>query len=302
MHKTESRIELTYRTRQWLKRFPILVQSKNQLLALRDLIFYGRSVAIINAFPIFTPYSFGHCNSRAKLTILSAQQTFPFLVHFLKASGNKQIDLKVVHAEEFCAEFESQEPAARLKCVLDQYGSDKANPNNYHLIYGAILKNASAVLAILEIGLGSNNSNVVSNMGSYGRPGASLRAFRKFLPNANVYGADVDQRILFNEDRIKTFFVDQTDLDSVEALGQKVGTDFDLIIDDGLHSPNANISVLSFALPRLRIGGWLVIEDIANCVLPVWQVIATLIPKEFRPYIIAAKSSLVFAVQRTAAD
>lgn len=299
VHNNGAHTGLIYRTKQWLKRFPIFVRSKNQLLALRDRIFYGRYVAIVNAFPVFTPYSFGPCKPRAELTILSAQQTFPFLVHFLEVSGNKRINSKPIHAEEFCADRESQESAARLKSLLDQYGSDKANPNNYHLIYGAILRNASVVSRVLEIGLGSNNADIVSNLGQYGRPGASLRAFRAFLPNANVYGADVDRRILFEEDRIKTFFVDQTDLASFDALAQNVGADFDLIVDDGLHSPNANIAVLSFALPRLRPGGWLVVEDIAHCVLPVWRVVATLLPDEFKPYIIAAKNSIVFAVERT---
>jgi hypothetical protein len=42
------------------------------------------------------------------------------------------------------------------------------------------------------------------------KPGGSLRTFQKYL-DANVYGADFDKKILFQEKRIKTFFVNQLD-------------------------------------------------------------------------------------------
>ena len=62
----------------------------------------------------------------------------------------------------------------------------------------------NSVTNIFEIGLGSINTKIVSNMGKFGKPGASLRAFRDFCPNAIIYGADIDQSILFKEERIKT--------------------------------------------------------------------------------------------------
>jgi SAM-dependent methyltransferase len=229
---------------------------------------------------------------------LSANQAFPFLAHFLEVSGNKQFITDIAEAEKFCPDGESEQVAARLKCKFNEYGSDKSTDHNYHFIYGTILKNPNSIGAVLEVGLGSNNADVVSNMGRSGRPGASLRAFRDFLPNAKIYGADFDRRVLFQEDRIETFFVDQTDLHSFDALGQNVGSNFDLIIDDGLHTPNANIAVLAFALSRLKPGGWLVVEDIDECALPAWQVIAALIPSGFKPHIISAKNAMVFAVER----
>ncbi|MDB9839765.1 hypothetical protein OAC57_05685 [Planktomarina temperata] len=63
---------------------------------------------------------------------------------------------------------------------------------------------------IFEIGLGTNNVDIVSAMGTEGKPGASPRAFRDFWPEAQLIGADFDARILFSEDRIETYFVDQT--------------------------------------------------------------------------------------------
>ena len=74
---------------------------------------------------------------------------------------------------------------------------------------------------LLEIGLGSNNTDLVSSMGKEGKPGASLRAFRDFCINAEVIGADIDKRILFKEDRIKTFYVDQTNNSSLDNFKDK---------------------------------------------------------------------------------
>ena len=56
-------------------------------------------------------------------------------------------------------------------------------------------------LNIFEVGLGTNNVDVPSNMGKDGKPGASLRAWRDYFPNA-----DIDTRILFKEDKIQTFY------------------------------------------------------------------------------------------------
>ena len=44
-----------------------------------------------------------------------------------------------------------------------------------------------------------------------GKPGASLRVWRDYFPNAIIYGADIDKDILFAEERIKTFYIDQLD-------------------------------------------------------------------------------------------
>ena len=36
--------------------------------------------------------------------------------------------------------------------------------------------------------------------------------------NSQIYGADVDKDILFSEERIETFFVDQNDLETLRIL------------------------------------------------------------------------------------
>lgn len=98
-----------------------------------------------------------------------------------------------------------------LGAYFNKHGSDKASVHDYHRVYGPLMAaNRNKPLRLLEVGLGTNNTNIASNMGPYGRPGASLRAFRDFLPNALLFGADIDRHSLFQEERVKTVFVDQT--------------------------------------------------------------------------------------------
>ena len=47
---------------------------------------------------------------------------------------------------------------------------------------------------------------------------ASLYMWQEYFPNAEIFGADVDKRILFNEGRIKTYFVDQYSFESIKNV------------------------------------------------------------------------------------
>ncbi|MSR22665.1 MAG: hypothetical protein EXR92_03840 [Gemmatimonadetes bacterium] len=184
--------------------------------------------------------------------------------------------------------------------MLEKHGSDKAI-HNYHPIYASILDQPNKITAVLEVGLGTNNTDVFSNMGKGGKPGASLSAFKEFLPNARIYGAATDRRILFQDGMIKTFWVDQTDPSTFELLGRDIGGQLDLIIDDGLHAPNANLTVLLFPLEWLKPGGRLIIEDIMPDSLPVWHLVSSLPPPAFENHrIVSANNAYLFCVRKDA--
>jgi hypothetical protein len=244
---------------------------------------------------MFTPYSGGSLADLAALTIQSANRTFDLTDEILLATGNAGAES--VGIEYFADNDEKRASANLLKTLFNLFGSDKSTHHNYHLLYGALLNPATTV-NILEIGIGTNNTEIVSNMGAKGRPGASLRAFREFLPNATIYGADIDRGILFDDDRIKTFFVDQTDMASLDDLSQAVPDDLDLVIDDGLHCPDANLATLLFSLKKLRVGGWVVIEDIAPAASPLWRLIAAVLNDRFPNCLVSAKGGLMFVLQR----
>jgi len=187
---------------------------------------------------------------------------------------------------------------AELGELFKKWGSDKSTKHNYHIIYSAILRaKRTEPLTMLEIGLGTNRIDTLSNMGLQGRPGASLRAFREWLPNSRICGADVDKRILFSEERIETYFVDQTDRAALRNLaGQFSPGSFDLIIDDGLHNSEANTNTLLFALPLLKATGVFVIEDIMGTDQPVWQAAFGLLDAKYHCEFVKTRSAYVVVI------
>ena len=102
-------------------------------------------------------------------------------------------------------------------------------------------------------------------MGKNGRPGASLYGWREVFVNSNIFGADIDKQILFTDTRIKTFFCDVTDVNSITSMwnNQDLSGKFDIIIDDGLHIFNHNITFFTNSIHKLSENGYYIIEDIA---------------------------------------
>jgi SAM-dependent methyltransferase len=157
--------------------------------------------------------------------------------------------------------------------VMTRFGSDKGW-NTYTPLYSALFNGRRhQPLRIFELGLGTNNPDLLSNMGVFGAPGASHRGWRQLFPRALVYGADIDRRVLFEEDRIKTFYCNQLESSSIRQLWSQPefqgGTD--IIIEDGLHTFEANISFLDASLEQLRPGGIYIIEDIGWDSLRKWN-------------------------------
>lgn len=152
--------------------------------------------------------------------------------------------------------------------IMTKYGSDKGNGYHiYTILYYDMFNNIkNDGLNIFELGLGTNNIDVPSNMGSSGIPGASLRGWREFFVNSNIYGADIDSRILFNEDRIMTFYCDQLNSDDINKMWDNEVLNnllFDVIIDDGLHTFESNLNFLENSLHKLNNDGVYICEDLS---------------------------------------
>lgn len=161
----------------------------------------------------------------------------------------------------------------RLCRIMKYNGSDKAlGWHSYAYIYNYLLPLVREEgETLLEIGIGTNFLDTVSNMGVTGVPGASLRGWREFT-GAGVHGADVDRRILFQEPGISTYFVDQTDRATIDELWRTASTDAPtIVIDDGLHTFDANVNVLESSragVPTMRL---FVVEDILRRFLRSWN-------------------------------
>lgn len=152
-----------------------------------------------------------------------------------------------------------------LRQLIDHYGSDK-NLNEYTPIYHSIFNGIKTKnINLLEIGIGTMIPQVPSSMVGYGgehyKPGASLRAFRDFFTKGNIYGGDVQNDCMFEEERIKTFLFDSTNVDECNTALNDLT--FDIIIDDGLHEAAAQLDTFSNLFPRLNSGGYYFIEDVA---------------------------------------
>ena len=154
-----------------------------------------------------------------------------------------------------------------------KYGTDKGffdstpakrNCHNYSGYYNQIFSHCrSNIKLVFECGIGTNNTKLVSSMGKLAKPGASLRVWRDYFPNAYIYGADIDKNILFKEKRINTIFVDQLDTKSIKKMWKKINKkNFDLIVDDGLHTFRAGINLFKNSINFLSENGIYVIEDV----------------------------------------
>ena len=163
----------------------------------------------------------------------------------------------------------------RLCRIMAWYGSDKgAGWHNYTTIYSRLFREFQfRDIALLELGLGTNNPHLPSTMGVDGRPGASLRGWRDAFPRSRVYGADIDRNILFQDEKITTYYCDQLDRTAIGAMWQEDGIrdGVDILIEDGLHTFDANTTFLEESLAHLKPGGFYVIEDVATSLLPQWR-------------------------------
>jgi hypothetical protein len=158
-------------------------------------------------------------------------------------------------------------PRTELCRIMTEEMSDKGSGwHNYTLLYHFLFRHRRYEIAkIFEVGLGTNFTDTPSNMGERASPGASLRGWRRYFPQAQILGADVDTRILFSEERISTFHVDQLSDYTIDALWQKLSNDqFDIIIDDGLHTFEANTRFFRKSLHKLTSNGYYIIEDIVT--------------------------------------
>lgn len=156
-----------------------------------------------------------------------------------------------------------------LTKIMDRTGSDKGSTSHnytqyYHQLFEPMrYKN----IKLLEIGIGTLDNQYPCNMNAVNRkyqPGASLRGWRDYFPNAQIYGCDIDKNVLFTDDRIETFYVDQTSHDSLWHQICNNNHVYDIIVDDGVHHFPTNFNVLKTIYGKVAPGGYYIIEDLRD--------------------------------------
>lgn len=150
----------------------------------------------------------------------------------------------------------------RLCDLAEKYGSDKVASifHGYTPFYDELLRDRP-VKRVLEIGIGTPNS--MCHMEKY-EVGASLRMWRDYFPEAQIWGLDNDVSAMLDPSpRINTMFCDQSSEESLLRVASALGERFDLIIDDGSHQYLHQALTANIFIPRLLAkGGVYVIEDV----------------------------------------
>jgi len=142
-----------------------------------------------------------------------------------------------------------------LNSLFNKYQSDKGTEigpkHSYASFYEKYLepiKNNS--LLILEIGVCH---------------GKSLNTWYEYLPNSIIIGLDIEDKSKYNNDRIYTFQLDQSQPSQLvnfynECISK--GYEFDVILDDGSHHMFDQQITLGYLFPLLKSKGIYFIEDL----------------------------------------
>jgi len=127
--------------------------------------------------------------------------------------------------------------------------------------YNLLKERKDSIKKVLELGIGTLTT--MKHISDY-NPGASHRMWRDFFPNAQIYGADIDPNVIFQEDRITTFLVDTTKEEDLKELIKKTGSDIDLVIDDGPHNALYQMQTARTLMPLLDKNVTYIIEDVRS--------------------------------------
>lgn len=142
-----------------------------------------------------------------------------------------------------------------LEQLFNKYGCDKAKKHHYHKVYESEFDGMRNLpINFLEIGIFK---------------GHSIQAWLDFFPKATFYGVDTFQRIdpkdipVLQDPRVKWARCDSTKTATRELIETIwSGVQFDVILDDGLHTPRANGQTFNVFYPMLKEEGMYFVEDV----------------------------------------
>jgi hypothetical protein len=145
---------------------------------------------------------------------------------------------------------------SELRKLFDRYDCDKGRKHNYEKVYEQFFEPLKdKEISILEVGIWK---------------GQSLQVFKDYFPNAQIYGIDIFVRTMpeeidiFLHDNVHWAVMDSTNPNCTSIINNTFGQDikFDIIIDDGLHQPEANAQTLKNLWPLLKSDGSYFVEDV----------------------------------------
>ena len=139
-----------------------------------------------------------------------------------------------------------------LTILANRYGSDKGtehgDKHNFTETYEKYFRRfKDKKINILEIGV--NN-------------GSSLKMWYDYFPNATIYGADINDKSEFTNERVKCVVLNQSKKEDLKEFAKNINITFDIIIDDGSHHISDQQLTFGCLFPLLKDDGIYVIEDL----------------------------------------
>ena len=139
-----------------------------------------------------------------------------------------------------------------LTILANRYGSDKGtehgDKHNFTETYEKYFRRfKDKKINILEIGV--NN-------------GSSLKMWYDYFPNATIYGADINDKSEFTNERVKCVVLNQSKKEDLKEFAKNINITFDIIIDDGSHHISDQQLTFGCLFPLLKDNGIYVIEDL----------------------------------------
>ena len=94
-------------------------------------------------------------------------------------------------------------------------------------------------------------------------PGASIQMWTEFFLNIDFIGFDINQDCKkYEKENVQIFIGDQSVTEDLNQCVSKYGGDYDIIIDDGLHTHFHHIKSFEALYPHLKENGLYIIEDL----------------------------------------
>jgi beta-1,4-mannosyl-glycoprotein beta-1,4-N-acetylglucosaminyltransferase len=145
----------------------------------------------------------------------------------------------------------SESSKSSLTELGNKHGTDKSTYHNFTDFYDSHLSNFREKFTnILEIGIFN---------------GSSLNMWSDYFINSKIHAVDIDDKSIFNSDRIITYMFSQTNKSMLE---EKFNFDIDLIIDDGGHTMDQQQLSLLYLFDKVKSGGFYIIEDLHTSLRP----------------------------------
>lgn len=152
-----------------------------------------------------------------------------------------------------------------LRSLIDNSTTDKDTTHSYLDTYEKLfMMKRDTTTKVLEIGI---------------LKGGSLKLWRDYFNNAHIYGIDICDRCLNDEDRITYLFNTNASLFNTDYFKDK----FDIIVDDGSHSLTDQCVFIEKYVSLLKDDGILIIEDVQN--INDIDTFKNITPEHLKPYI-----------------